>query len=473
MLTYSFSNIGSDSLYSYLYKCIKNDILNGNLKSGEKLPSKRSFAKNLGISVITIENAYEQLAAEGYIYSIAKKGFFVSDLKDLQGFKVPDKLPETKSDRSASREYVADFTSNKVNKDLFPFTIWAKLIREVLRDSQEALLTSSPGNGIYALRKTIAEHLFAFKGIHVNPEQIIIGAGTENLYSQIVQLLGHDKVYGVEDPGYLKTTAVYEANAVEVKHIPFNRNGINIEELEHEQVSVAHISPSHQFPTGIVTPISKRYELLGWASREADRYIIEDDYDSEFRLTGQPIPTLYSIDTTGRVIYMNTFSKSLTPTLRISYMVLPEKLVQRYHTKLSFYTCPVTTLIQLTLARFIEDGYFEKHLNRMRNFYKRQRDLLIDLISKNELSKYVSVSEENAGPHFLMHLNIPCSDLQLKAILDTHNIKIQALSDFFFNKENKSEQTFLLNYSSLTEEQLHKSVKILNEVICQCNKQQD
>lgn len=466
MLTYSLTNIGSDSLYSYLYKCIKDDILRGSLKANEKLPSKRSFAKNLGVSIITIENAYEQLVAEGYIYSISKKGFFVSDLKDSQRIKPLEELPQISHDTLNQTEYIADFTSNKVNKDLFPFSIWAKLIREILRDCQENLLEISPCNGMFELRKAISEHLYSFKGIYTNPAQIIIGAGTENLYGQIVQLLGRDKIYGVEEPGYLKTASVYEANAAKVKHIPFNKDGICIEKLEQENVSVAHISPSHQFPTGIVTPISKRYELLGWSSKEENRYIIEDDYDSEFRLTGKPIPTLYSIDTTGKVIYMNTFSKSLTPSLRISYMVLPEKLMELYHTKLSFYTCPVTALIQLTLASFIADGYFEKHLNRMRNFYKRQRDLFIRLISEKEMSEYVAISEENAGLHFLLHLNLPCTDSEFKTSLETHNIKIQALSDFFYNNKNKSEHTFLFNYSSLTEEQLRKSVEILNGIIC-------
>ena len=467
MLNYSFNNIGSDSLYNYLYKCIRDDILAGKLKSGEKLPSKRTFAKNLGISVITVENAYEQLSAEGYIYSIAKKGFYVADMKNLSGIKPVFGHTEDINTSTDPGKYIADFTSNKVNKDLFPFSVWSKLIREVLRDNQELILAAPSYKGTEELRSAISDYLRDFKGIKADPDHIIIGAGSENLYGQIVQLLGHDKIYGVEDPGYQKTSAVYEANGVRLARIPFDRAGINIEKLLSEGVNVAHISPSHQFPTGIVTPISKRYELLGWASKEEDRYIIEDDYDSEFRLTGHPIPSLFSIDTTGKVIYMNTFSKSLSPSLRVSFMVLPDKLMARYKENLSFYTCPVTSMIQLTLARFILEGYFEKHLNRMRNFYKRQRDTLIRLISESKMSELVSISEEDAGLHFLISFNeLDCTDSEFKALLLKKGIKIYALSDFYYDKSNPTEHTFVLNYSSLTEDELTKAVAILDRITC-------
>ena len=465
MLTYSFADIGSDSLYGHLYKCIKNDIIQGILRPGEKIPSKRSFAKNLGISVITIENAYEQLIAEGYIYSIPKKGFFIADLRNRTGEKQPDLTAESIQMNSGEMKYLADFGSNKAVCDQFPFTVWAKLLRECLHDFQEGLLISPPSGGALELRRSIAKHLLEFRGMNVAPEQIIIGAGTEYLYGQILQLLGPDKCYGVEDPGYRKISQVYESYGARCKYIEFKKDGIDISDLEEQKVQVAHISPSHHFPTGVVTPISKRYELLGWASKEKERYIIEDDYDSEFRLTGKPIPTMQSIDTMERVIFMNTFSKSIASTVRVSYMVLPKHLVNRYYKKLSFCTCPVTTFIQFGLARFIDEGYFEKHINRMRTYYRKQRDYLLELINASKMAPYVSISEEDAGLHFLLYLNITCPDEEFKRRMEKRRIHICALSEYYENPENKTEHYFVINYSSLNEEQIRKAVKQLSEEV--------
>ncbi|MGN0346965.1 MAG: PLP-dependent aminotransferase family protein [Lachnospiraceae bacterium] len=463
MLTYSFADIRSDSLYGHLYKCIKNDIIHGNLKPGDKLPSKRSFAKNLGISVITVENAYEQLMAEGYIYSIAKKGFYVASLQNENtgAIKPVEESAEHMLLPAGEEKYLADFTSNRVSRKQFPFTVWAKLLRDCLNDYQDGLLNSSPSGGELMLRTAIANHLLQFRGMHVEPKQIIIGAGTEYLYGQLVQLLGQDKIYGVEDPGYPKLVRIYEANAVKVKYIRFEQDGINIRDLEEAAVDVAHTSPSHQFPTGIITPISKRYELLGWASKDKNRYIIEDDYDSEFRMTGQPVPSLQSIDTMEKVIYMNTFSKSIAPTMRISYMVLPRHLTGLYYKKLSFYSCPVTTMIQIALARFIDEGYFEKYINRMRNYYRKQRDRLVGLIKNSKMADFSTIKEEDAGLHFLLHLDIPCSDEEFKNRLERCGIRICALSEYYHNPQHRTVHDFILNYSSLTEENMKEAVELL------------
>jgi GntR family transcriptional regulator / MocR family aminotransferase len=465
MLTYSFTDIRSEFLYEHLYKCIKNDIIQGNLKPGEKLPSKRSFAKNLGISVITVENAYEQLKAEGYVYSLSKKGFYVANLHNKISASQITVSSENVLMTFNDKRYFADFSSNKVLKEHFPFTIWTKLLRECLNDYQESLLVSAPVGGLIELRSAIANHLKQFRGMDVKAEQIIIGAGTEYLYGQIVQLLGNDKIYGVEDPGYKKTAMIYKANSAKVRYIRFESDGINIQALESEKVDVAHTSPSHQFPTGIITPIGKRYELLGWASKNEDRYIIEDDYDSEFRMSQKLIPTLQSIDTIEKVIYLNTFSKSIAPTLRISYMVLPKHLADLYYQKLSFYTCPVTNMVQLVLARFIDGGYFEKHINRMRNFYRKQRDLLLKEIKESAIYDYITISEEDAGLHFVMHIDIPCSDEEFKYRLERRNIRICALSEYFHNPGKQSEHFFLLNYSSLSEKNMFEAIKILSQEV--------
>ena len=321
MLNYSFADLGSDSLYGHLYKCIKNDILQGNLCAGTKLPSKRSFAKNLGISTITVENAYAQLIAEGYIYAVTKKGYYVTDIRSTANSAAPSLSMENIQLTSGESAYIADFTSNQTCSENFTFSIWSKLIRELLSGNQTDLMINPPCGGILPLRRAIALHLSEFHGLQVSPQQIIIGAGTEYLYGLIIQLLGTGKKYAVEDPGYSKIAKIYNSHRVLCEHIPIDDLGMKIEDLESHEVDVVHLSPAHHFPTGIVMPISRRYELLGWAAKSDSRYIIEDDYDSEFRLTGRPIPTLQSIDVQEKVIYINTFTKTLASTVRISYMV--------------------------------------------------------------------------------------------------------------------------------------------------------
>ncbi len=437
MLTYSFENIGPEPLYLHLYKCIKNDILDGVLPSGTKLPSKRSFAKNLGISNITVENAYAQLQAEGFIYSIPKKGFYVTEL--------PENMPLTSDGHITSEagriaagsimeeeaQCKIDLVSNMTPPANFPFSIWAKLMREVISEKSGELMKKSPWGGIMELRSAISLHLKQFRNMDVAPEQIITGAGTEYLYTLIIQLLGYNKVYAVENPGYKKVAQIYKSNNVACEYIPVGSSGIVIEELEKRNADVAHISPSHHYPTGIITPVSRRYEILAWASRKKGRYIIEDDYDSEFRLEGKPVPTLQGIDIMESVIYINTFTKSLAPTIRISYMVLPWKLLKIFYNKLSFYSCTVSNFEQYTLARFINNGYFEKHINRMRNYYRNVRDRLMDEIKKSRLSDICEISEEGSGLHFLLKIHTEIPDSEYVEICRQNNINVSCLSQYY------------------------------------------
>lgn len=463
MLTYSFTDIGSDNLYEHLYKCIKNDILQGILTPKVKLPSKRTFAKNLNISTITIENAYAQLLAEGYIYSIPKKGYFVADITaSLKAAAAPNK--ETYERKPNSSPYFADFTSNQTNPVNFPFSIWAKLMREVISEKSAELMTNSPYGGIPELRLAIAEHLKQFRGMTVSPEQIIIGAGTEYLYGMLIQLLGRDKTYAVEDPGYKKISQIYKSNQVSCFHIPLDQQGIIISSLESARADIVHISPSHHYPTGIITPISRRYELLGWASKSEARYIIEDDYDSEFRLMGKPIPSLQSIDVMEKVIYINTFTKSLASTIRISYMVLPKHLVDQYYEELSFYSCTVSTFEQYTLAKFIRDGYFEKHINRMRSFYRTQRDVLLSSIKNSPLSSSALITEEDSGLHFLMHVTTSLSDETILHRAEQEHIHIACLSQYYHDQYSNTEHTLIINYSGIETDKIEEAIARL----CRC-----
>lgn len=478
MLTYNLTATGSDSLYESLYKCIKNDILQGKLCAGEKLPSKRSFAKNLGISVITVENAYGQLSDEGYIYSMPKRGFYVSDIDMVANPNTGAKTSANANlfDDSASiacSHYFADFSSNQTDSEIFPFTIWTKTVRSVLNDNRIQLMINPPCGGILPLRNAIARYLGDFRGMKVAPHQIIIGAGTEYLYGLLIQLLGKNLIYGVENPGYHKIGKICKSMGVTYRHVDLDESGVSIHELEEKKIDIIHTSPSHHFPTGLVMPVSRRYELLGWAAKKKQHYIIEDDYDSELRLSGKPFPTLQSIDVSGKVIYMNTFTKTLASTVRISYMVLPEDLAKRFYSELSFYSCTVSNFEQYTLAQFMENGSFEKHINRLRNYYQNKRDAILKELKSGSIGKYITIQEEEAGVHFLMHIQSDCTEAEIVEKAKVGGVKLDPLSRYYIKntekheqngQENPYENTYVMNYSSVNMENIKKVVQVLSQL---------
>ena len=551
MLTLELHKNKSTPLYMQIYSYIKSEVLARRLKAGNKLPSKRALAAQLGISTITIEGAYGQLMAEGYIYAKAKSGYYISPLESIQqaddsaadffqhntlgdaqlfsgpekisyesgytdnmpgasgtvnmaglsnspstsGIFVPSSLGSTNtalynasseiSSRSSitstsmpssstisskgrmSHESTAqtscatiDLSSNNILPESFPFSIWTKLMRHTMSENQALLLTKSPTAGIYSLRCAIAEHLLRFRGMHIQPEQIIIGAGTEYLYELIIKLIGRDKIYCVEDPGYHKLQRIYTDNGACCFSLPIDQQGMSVTALNAVRCDVIHISPSHHFPTGIITPVSRRYELLGWAT-SGQRYIIEDDYDTEFRLVGKPIPSLFSMDMSSKVIYMNTFSKSLTSTIRISYMVLPMPLMEEFNRRLGYLSCTVSTFEQYTLAEFINQGYFERHINRMRNNYKKLRQLLLkELLTHPEHDK-IQILQQASGLYFLLKINTTLSDRDLRSRLQQNGVHLQSLQHYYQNRQAAPEHTFVVNYSSLTEKDIPRAVAAL------------
>lgn len=465
MLTYTFSSTDSEPLYGQLYRFMKEDIVTGVLTADEKLPSKRSFAKNLGISTITVENAYAQLIAEGYVYSLPKRGFFVTDIRNALLIQRERGGRKKEREQAPPKKYTADFTSNQTCQEQFPFSIWAKLMRAVLKEDREGLMVNAPCAGIRPLREAIAGHLKDFRGMEVEPEQIIVGAGTEYLYGLLLQLLGFEKCYGVEDPGYHKIYSIYRSHRVPCSYVEMDGAGVRIPSLVEKNVDVVHISPSHHFPTGIVMPVSRRYELLGWAAGKEGRYIIEDDYDSEFRLTGKPIPSLQSIDVQEKVIYMNTFTKTLSSTVRISYMVLPEHLAKEFSERLNFYSCTVSNFEQYVLARFIGEGYFEKHINRMRNYYHDKRDELLKQIENSRLSDCCSISEEDAGLHFLLNVDTALSDRELCETLEKEGIRISSVAQYYAGNREGKEHIFVMNYSSLEEKSMEQVIRCMEKVL--------
>ncbi|RKM63264.1 PLP-dependent aminotransferase family protein [Butyrivibrio sp. XB500-5] len=446
MITYNFDNV-KGPLYLYVYKSIKNEIVSGKLKPMEKLPSKRSFAQNNGISIITIQNAYDQLISEGYVYTQPKKGYYVANLE-----KMPNVATDSKVNydiKVPSKDaYECDLSSNRVNPDNFPFSIWTRISRDVMSNMKEELMQISPTAGVMELREAIAEHLKSFRGMLVDPNQIIVGSGTEYLYGLIMQLLGRDKKYVIENPGYKKLADIYKQNKIDFSYASLDDNGITVKELEKSKAEIAHICPNHHFPTGITMPASRRYEILAWANGGDGRYIIEDDYDSEFRVTGKPIPPMFSIDANEKVIYMNTFSKSLSPTIRISYMILPVHLANRFYETMSFYSCTVSNFEQYTLAKFISQGYLEKHINRMRLYYTKQRRRLMEIIERSALRDRCRILENDSGLHFLIMLDTDKEDAEIENSLKNKGIKIKALSDYYFVDAAKNQHCFIINYSN-------------------------
>lgn len=442
MLTYTLKKSPGVPLYESLYRAIREDILSGRLSAGEKLPSKRALAENLEVSKVTVESAYAQLLVEGYISSREKVGFFVEAVRQRN-------LPPLPPAPTAAEGFSGvDLTAGSPAR--FPFSVWSRLQRQVMLDNGEALLQKLDNQGDPGLRLAIARHLRDFRGMQVEPENIVIGAGTDFLYNLLIQLLGRHRIYAVEEPGYGKIRRIYAAAGAQCQSAPMDAQGV----LPPEGAQVLHISPSHHFPTGLVTPAHRRQELLRWAG-EGQRWIIEDDYDTEFRFDAHPLPALHTLDSHGRVIYMNTFSKTLAPSIRISYMVLPPELMAAYRRELGFYSCTVTSFEQFTLARFLDEGYFEKHINRMRKYYKNRRNRLVELLNSSPIAEKITILEENAGLHFLLRVDTSVPDEALTARWAAAGIRVRALSEFYHGQVPAGERHCLvICYDSLTEEDL-------------------
>lgn len=433
MLTYDLTKKPGLPLYEDLYRRLREDILAGKLASGEKLPSKRALAENLKVSKTTVEAAYLQLTAEGFLRSREKVGYFVENIQ-----RPAPAAPVPANAAAPEPKPALDLTGG--GSGHFPFSAWRKLQREVILDYGEALLLPLPNRGIPELRQAIAAHLAAFRGMTVDPDDILVGAGTDFLCNLLVQLLGRERRYAVEEPGYGKIRKIYTAAGADCMEATMDSRGVCPEALE--DAGVLHISPSHHFPTGLVTPMDRRQALLSWAEK-ADAWIIEDDYDSEFRFRSRPLPAMQTM-CPSRVIYMNTFSKSLAPSIRISYLVLPPALMARFRDRLGFYSCTVPSFEQYTLARFLAGGYFEKHINRMRKFYMDRRNRLISLLQS---CPSLTILERDAGLHFLLRVDTGLTDRELEAKLREAGIRVRALSSFY-QAGAQDLHTLVIHYSS-------------------------
>ncbi len=457
MLTYDLEARGGLALYDYLYRCIRDDILSGALAAGERLPSKRALAEHLRVSVITVEGAYQQLEAEGWVESRPRRGFFAAQVdRRLPAETEPASVPAAEP----SQSWRLDLKSGRVDPAFFPAALWARLTRQVL--SEGGCLDPVPPQGLPALRQAIARDLRDFKGMAVSPEQIIVGAGAEYLYLLLAQLLGREgTVFALEDPGYPKIRQVYDRWGAVCRPIPLDSQGMALEPLYASGATAAHLSPAHHYPTGIVTPIARRQALLRWAE-EVDGVLIEDDYDSEFRFAGRPLPTLQSIDARGRVVYMNTFSQTISPSMRVGFMVLPPRLLARYQKELGFYASTVPALEQQVLARFLSGGEYERHLSRIRKKYRLRRWAVLERFALCPFA--ASLTDRGAGLHFLLRLNTQESDEALRRRAEGLGVRLGFLSEYAALPKPAYDHTLVVNYGGLDAERLAEAETLLSQV---------
>lgn len=453
MQTYTLDRSGASPLYEQLYRALKADILSGALPGGSRLPSGRALAEHLGLSRVTVETAYAQLLAEGYLTSRPRAGYFVEQL-------TPQELPPRVSEPEAQPPEPE--TAQSRSAQLFPFSVWARLMRGVLLDRRQELLRPAPDAGLPALRQAVAAELYRQRGVHVSPEQVYIAAGAEYFYNLLIQFFGHGRVYALENPGHQKIARVYQANQVAVRPIGMDADGVIPELLEQSGAEVLHISPSHHYPTGTVTPITRRQALMRWLTAQPGRYLIEDDYDSEFRFSGLPIPTIQSMDRSGRVIYMNTFSRTISPSLRISYMILPRTLLPQWQAAMGFYSCTVPSFEQMTLTRFLAEGYFEKHLSRMKKHYRAVRAQLFSVLHTPQAVRQCAVHDTDAGLHLVLELKNAPEPEALRALLRQSGLPDALLSDFFLDAPSpQAQKSIVLGYADAEPAQLEAALTAL------------
>lgn len=492
-------------LYEQIYEHIKTEIRDGKLLAGERLPSTRSLAEYLQVARSTVDYAYGQLLDEGYIEARPYKGYFVCPMEGLPGMETteaagvagagsmgptaeaagagsmrttargtagavggaeaPGAVGHRLSASGGDAAYAYDFSPYDIDMSGFPFSVWKKISRNILSDANSELFSRGHSQGDYGLRETISRYLHSSRGVNCGPEQIIVGAGNDYLLMLLEKILGRHVRIAMEDPTYIRSYRLFRSFAYPVAAVGMDENGMLAGELETSGAAAAYVMPSHQFPMGTVMPITRRLELLKWADGGENRYLIEDDYDSEFRFHGKPIPALQASDEHGRVIYIGSFSKSIAPAIRVSFMVLPESLLERYRRECAFYSCTVSRIDQSILNTFIRDGYFERHLNKMRKIYRAKHDLLLELLKP--FQRDFCISGENAGLHLLLTAKGGIEERKLVRRAAEKRVKVYGLSDCRVaekgakdGKESRN-AAILLGFGGLTAEQLAKGAGAL------------
>ncbi len=457
-------------LYRQIYEHILDEIKKGKLLAGEKLPSTRSLAEYLQVARSTVDLAYSQLQAEGYIESRPHSGYYVNQIEELLDLSVTiyaNEQPDSNKQSDLTQDVMQDqseikydFSPHAVSLKNFPYSTWKRLTKNILVDANSEMFALGDAQGDLQLRTTISRYLYSSRGVNCRPEQVIIGAGNDYLYLLLEKILGRHVPIAMEEPTYRRAYQVFDSFAYPIQTIPMDAAGMDVNMLRQSESQVAYIMPSHQFPTGIVMPIGRRMELLKWAQEDENRYLIEDDYDSEFRYIGKPIPALQGADRQGKVIYMGTFSKSIAPAIRVGYMVLPEKLLDIYKQNCRFYACTVSRIDQKIINEFIADGYFERYLNKMRKLYKEKHDFLLEQLIPFE--KEFALSGENAGLHILLTSRSRIPEQELLDTARKHHVRVYGISDACMGHQNHSGKSLpgkvLLGYGALDQSELEQGM---------------
>lgn len=470
-LTIELRQDGVKHLYEQIYEHIKNEIRKGKLLKGEKLPSTRSLAEFLAVSRNTVELAYEQLLSEGYIESKPYRGYFVCGIEDIFALDKgnadkPEVQPQDIRIREETEEnsFLFDFSPHAIDMTAFPFATWKKITKNILIDANSEMFASGSPKGDRKLRETISRYLYSSRGVNCMPEQIVVGAGNDYLLLLLEKILGRHVKIAMENPTYKRAYRIFDSFAYRISPVSLDAGGMSVKGLRESGADVAYVMPSHQYPTGIVMPIGRRMELLRWAEEKEERYLIEDDYDSEFRFKGKPVPSLQASDWAGKVIYIGTFSKSIAPAIRISYMVLPLSLMEVYEKKCSFYSSTVSRIDQRILGEFIEKGHFERHLNKMRKLYREKHDRLLNEVK--DMEEIFKVSGEGAGLHILLRDKRGRSECELIASAARAGVKVYGLSDACVGKNaaGRKDNTVILGYAALDRTQIYEGMHILKKV---------
>ena len=466
-LTFSLDTGSRSPLYEQIYNYIKKEICSGKLPAATKLPSTRALAEHLQISRSTVELAYEQLISEGYAESAPWRGYYVSDLLGIYHIET-DQGSKSTENQEVPEKYRYNFSPNGIELEHFPYTTWRKITKKVQNEQENEIFQLGDQKGERIFRETIASYVHQARGVNCDPGQVIIGAGNDYLLLLLQFLLGSGHIIGMENPGYLHGYRILSGLFDKVEAVGSDKNGMSVDALSRSEADIAYVMPSHQYPMGTVMPIKRRLELLSWAYEKDGRYIIEDDYDSEFRYKGKPIPALQGNDRQGKVIYLGTFSKAIAPSIRISYLILPKELLKRYEEKGRAISSTVSRIDQMIINEFIVGGYMERHLNKMRGIYKMKHDTLMNALKV--FPKSCRIKGENAGVHLLLELPKEADEKWFVKEAGKRGIKIQGLGENCFQKAEQSlPPTLIVGYAVLKEEDIKPAIAILYELYCMRN----
>ena len=461
-LTFSLDSKAKSPLYEQIYNYIKGEIRTGKLSAASKLPSTRALAEHLQVSRSTIELAYEQLISEGYVETIPWKGCYVSDLFGMYHIETEEGHKGLEN-QEIKESYRYDFTPNGIDLDYFPYAAWRKITKKVQNEQENQIFQLGDQKGERIFRETIASYVHQARGVSCDPSQVIVGAGSDYLMLLLHFLMGSNHTVAMENPGYLHGYRILSRLFAKVEAVGSDKYGMSVEELNQTSADIAYVMPSHQYPLGTVMPIKRRLELLSWAYEKEGRYIIEDDYDSEFRYKGKPIPALQGNDHQGKVIYLGTFSKAIAPSIRISYLILPKELLKLYEERGRAISSTVSRIDQMIINEFITGGYMERHLNKMRGIYKMKHDTLMNALKV--FPKSCRIKGENAGVHLLLELPKGSDEKWFVMEAAKREIKIQGLCECCFAECYKSPApTLILGYAVLKEDDMSHAVKELYEL---------